>query len=216
MKETVIWWSALVPWLLLVWSFQRLSGVLGWGGAALGAVLATAALFFPWFGHPLPWWSASLSADFSIVMAGLVMVAIVQHASGRVFFSPREWRAAWIFGALAALALYPSAFGVGPRNFDAYALGWPWLFWRQSLLLFGGVAAVSSFLLWRGNRFGWLLLLAAAAYAGRLQESDNYWDYIVDPVYGSVSLVAVLVIAWRRFFGSQPAGGGTTSTKTSS
>ncbi len=216
MKESVIWWSAVAPWLLLVWSFQRLPGLRGWRGAALGGALGTAALFFPWFGRPLPWWSASLSADFSIVMAGLLAVGIAQRASGRALFSPREWAAAWIFGAFAALALYPSAFGVGPGNFDAYALGWPWLLWRQSFVLFGGVAAVSAFLLWRGNRFGYLLLLAAAAYAGRLQESENYWDYLIDPVYAAVSLVAVVVIVWRRFFRVQPAGAETTSTNTSS
>ena len=216
MKDAVVIWSALAPWLLLVWSFQRLSGLRGWAGALLSAVLASAVLFFPWFGHSLFHWSAGLSANFSVVMACLLVVGIAERASGCELFSRCEWDTAWIFGAVASLVLYPSAFGVGPRHFDAYALGWPWLFWRPSVLLFGGAAVVSAVLLWRGNRFGYLLLLTAAGYVLKFQESSNYWDYVLDPVYGAVSLLVVLVVFWRRFGRRHRDGEVTTSTSTSS
>lgn len=200
MKESVIWWSAFVPWLLMLWAFQRLPGLRGWRGAFVAGALAAALVYIPWISRPLHWWSASLSADFSIVMAGLLLAAVAERASGRALFSRREWNAAWIFGACAAIGLYPSAFGVGPQNFDAYALGWPWLFWRESAVLFGGVAVIAAFLVWRGNRFGFLLLFAAAAYVAQLQESANFWDFLVDPVYAAVSLLMLPVIAWRHFF----------------
>ncbi len=198
MKESVVIWSALAPWLLLVWCFQRLPGLRGLLGLFIAAVLGTAVVFFPWFGHPVFYWAAALSAGFSVIMAFLLVVGIAARGSGREVFTAREWDTAWIFGAVASLALYPSAFGPGPRNFDAYALGWPWLFWGWSGALFGAVTACTAVLLWRGNRFGYALLLALTAYACDLQESRNLWDYLLDPVYGAVSLVGVIRILWRR------------------
>lgn len=201
MKESVIVWTALVPWLLLWWIFQRVIGRRGWGAALVSGLVALAAVWFPWFGHALPYWSASLSANFSVVMAVLLVVAIYDRAAGREIFRARDWRAAWIFGAVASLLLYPSALGLGPQNFDSYALGWPWLFWLQSLPLFGGAGLSAALLIWRGNRFGYVVLLALLGYAAGFQESENLWDYVLDPVYGAVSLVVVLWISLRRFAG---------------
>ena len=198
MNETVIIWTALVPFLLLLWFSQRLSGLTGVSGLALAAVVSAAVVWFPWFGHPLPFWSASLSANFSVIMAGLLVVSVFDRAFETGIFRPRDWRAAWIFGAVASVLLYPSALGLGPQNFDAYALGWPWLFWPQSLILFGPAAVTAAWLIWCGNRFGLVLLLAFLGYAAGFQESENYWDYLLDPVYGAVSLVMILWMVWRR------------------
>lgn len=198
MKESAIVWTALVPWLLLWWGFQRVIGRRCWGAALVGGVLALASVWFPWFGHALPYWSAGLSANFSVVMAVLLAVAICDHAGGREIFRARDWRAAWIFGAVASLLLYPSALGLGPQNFDSYALGWPWLFWLQSLPLFGGAGFSAALLIWRGNRFGYVVLLAVLGYAVGFQESENLWDYLLDPVYGAVSLLVLLWISLRR------------------
>lgn len=198
MNESVMVWSALVPFFLLLWIFQRVSGVGGWGGLLLGVVLAAAATAFPWLGHPLPYWSAALSANFSPVMMLLLVVSVLDRARPRDLFATADWRAAWWFGGVAALLLYPSALGAGPANFDAYALGWPWLWWGQSVLLFGGASLAAAVLLWRGNRFGFVLLAALLGYAAGFQESDNLWDYLLDPLYGVVSLVALARMAWSR------------------
>ena len=198
MKETVIIWTALVPFLLLLWFSQRLSGLTGVSGLALAAVVSAAVVWFPWFGHPLPFWSASLSANFSVIMAGLLVVSVFDRAFETGIFRPRDWRAAWIFGAVASVLLYPSALGLGPQNFDAYALGWPWLFWGQSVWLFGGAGFAAALLIWRGNRFGYVVFLAMLGYAAGFQESENFWDYLLDPVYGAVSLLMILCMIWRR------------------
>jgi hypothetical protein len=198
MTVSVVLWTTFVPWLLLVWFVQR---VLPWrGGAGLlaAAAVASVLLVIPWFGHPVPWWSASLSANFSIIMAALLVCAIAARASGRAVLAAREWNSAWIFGTVASWLLYPSALGLGPQNFDSYALGWPWLFPALSGLLLGAVGLTAALLLWRGNRFGLILLLALAGYAAGFQESANFWDYLIDPVYGAVSLLTVLWMIVRR------------------
>ena len=198
MTTTVAIWTFLVPLLLLWWIFQRAAGLKGWLATIVAGVAAFGAVLFPWFGHSLPHWSASLSGNFSVIMAVLLLFGIISRAGGCGFFRAVDWKAAWIFGAVASLLLYPSALGLGPQNFDSYALGWPWLFRGQSLVLFGGAGLTAALLIWCGNRFGYALLLALLAYATGFQESENLWDYILDPVYGAVSLLVVLWSAIRR------------------
>lgn len=192
MTSAVALWTAAAPFLLLVWLFQRIPGLRGARGLILALALALAALFHSWFGHWLPFWSASLSANFSVVMAGLLLASICDRACRCRIFRARDWQAAWTFGAIASLLLYPSALGLGPQNFDSYALGWPWLFRGQSLALFGGAGLAAAWLVWRGNRFGFLLGLALLGYSAGFQESENLWDYLLDPVYGAVSLLLAL------------------------
>lgn len=193
-------WTVLVPWLVLMWAFLRVSGRRGWTGGFVCGTAAAAVLMFPWCGHPLPFWIRTLMANFSVPLAGLLAVAVSGRVSGRSLFSTADWNAAWVFGAFAAVALYPSALGLGPRNFDAYALGWPWLFWGESVVLFAGVAVAAAALLWRGNRFGVLLLLALLAYSAGFQESENLWDYVLDPVFAAAALAGSLRGGIRRLF----------------
>ena len=198
MKPAVMLWTVLVPWLLLWWVFQRAAGLRGYVQTAVAGSAALAAVWFPWFGHALPFWTASLSANFSVIMAVLLVMAIGDRAGSSKIFRARDWQTAWIAGAAASLLLYPSALGLGPQNFDSYALGWPWLFRGWSLFLFAGAGSLAALLIGRGNRFGYVLLLALLGYAAGFQESDNLWDYLLDPVYGAVSLLVVLGIMVRR------------------
>jgi hypothetical protein len=196
MSMAAFWWNVAGLFLLLLWSIQRL----GRGGrwfllAALGAV---AVSVIPFFGQVPRYWLSGLTPNLSVPLVVLLAVSILQRAGVVTIFRAREWRTVWIFGAAASLALYPSALGLGLRNFDVYALGWPWLDWAQSLLLFGPVAVASVVLVWGGNRFGWVLAASAAAFLFRVQESHNFWDYVVDPLFGAVSLVAVAVAGARR------------------
>ena len=210
MKTTVIIWTFLIPLLLLWWIFQRAAGLRGWIPTLVAGAAALAATCFPWFGHPLPFWSSSLSANFSVIMVVLLVLGILDRAGFPGVFRRRDWVAAWIFSALASLLLYPSALGLGPQNFDAYALGWPWLFRVYSLALFGGAGLAAALLIWWGNRFGYVLSLALFGYMAGFQESENLWDYLLDPVYGAVSLLFVLAGSVHRFISrsreEDPAG----------
>jgi len=113
----------------------------------------------------------------------MLAVAAWERAFSRRIFSQRDWRTAWGFGAVGGLALYPLALGVG--SIDPYEWGW------RFSPLFVVIGALTVWLVWKQNRFGLLLLLAAVAFHLRLLESTNYWDYLLDPVYCMASLVAL-------------------------
>ena len=55
--------------------------------------------------------------------------------------------------------------------------------------LFVVIGALTVLLIWKQNRFGFLLVLASVAFQLRLLESTNYWDYLLDPIYSLVSIV---------------------------
>ena len=196
MSSSAYWWNAIGLFLLLLWVIQRWRA--GWRWLFVSASVAAVVSVVPIFGHSPRFWFSSVAANVSVPMLVLVTISIWQRASGVAVFRAREWSAAWIFGAVAALALYPSALGLGFRSFDAYSLGWPWLDWLSSSLLFGSVALTAGFLVWRGNRFGWVLVAAAAAYLARWQESNNFWDYLLDPLFGEISLLAAVRLLLHR------------------
>ncbi|MCX6958466.1 MAG: hypothetical protein NT164_08015 [Verrucomicrobiae bacterium] len=120
----------------------------------------------------------------SIPFFGLVAVMICEKFFKRKIFSARDWRAVWIFGVVASLVLYPSALGL--THIDTYSLGW------APHGLVAAVAVITIVLLWKKNRFGVLLLLALGAFAFQLQASTNLWGYLIDPIYGVLSISIVL------------------------
>jgi len=78
---------------------------------------------------------------------------------------------------LVTVPLYgPMLLPVPTVQDNLYAIGWqPW-----SLLI---AITLGALIMWRSLQRTWLHIVALAllAYAGRLMESDNLWDYLVDP-----------------------------------
>lgn len=183
-------WNDFGLFLLFIWLLQRL--LPGRRGLLFSVLGAATLLFIPFFGHEPRYWLCGFTPNISVPLVVLVLASVVARAGFGCFFRAYEWRVAWMAGALAATLLYPSALGLGLRNFDSYSLGWPWLDWRASALLFGFTAVATFGLIARGNRFGWVLVLTSAAYLLRIQESANFWDYLVDPLYAVISLCVCL------------------------
>jgi hypothetical protein len=90
-----------------------------------------------------------------------------------------------LFGLLS-LMLYPATMGL--TYFDPYRWGFnP----RPMIVLVGAAALV---LLWLRNALAvWMLVLGTLAFALRLKASENYWDYLVDPLLAGYCLVAGLM-----------------------
>ena len=196
MNSGAFWWNACGLFLIFVWVLQ--CAMRGWKGTVIAATLAGIVSIIPFFGHVPRYWLSGLTPNISVPLFALLVISITERAGCPPFFRAREWRAAFLFGSIAALSLYPSALGLGLPSLDVYAIGWPWLVWGHSLLLFGVVAAVAALLVWRANRFGWILVATSLFYWLGVQESRNFWDYLIDPLYAVVSLLGVTKLATDR------------------
>jgi hypothetical protein len=186
--------SFLVPamgLMLILAGVARLAGLhprgLGWCAGLVFCSLAIVAI--PLGGLPLARWLAGVMDHWSVPSTALLAAAVIQRLFGIEVLQRQDRQAAWLFGALGGLLLYPLALGWGP--FDPYGLGW------RFGPLFVVVAVLASVLIWRRNRFGVVLVLAIAAWHLRAVESGNYWDCLIDPIYFLFSLGALAAWAWR-------------------
>jgi hypothetical protein len=187
-SDGLAWWSAIVVWAIVFAALTRsLQQALGGRGPRWLPVAAGVLSVVPIAGLPIGRWLHGFNAAFSIPFVALLADHAAAPLAGRPFFDTAARRAALWFGIIAGLLLYPAALGWGP--FDPYELGW-----RSP-----GVAAVAAvvgagFVL-AGNRFGIVLLLAGVLWQIGCLESDNAWDYLVDPIYCLAS-IANLIGGW--------------------
>ena len=123
----------------------------------------------------------------SIPLLGILGASAAEKIFGWKIFSPRDWKAAWIFGTVASLVLYPSALGL--TRIDTYSWGWASLALNA---LVAAVAIITLVLLWKKNGFGIVLLIFLFAFAFSLKASTNFWDDLIDPIYGIISIGMVL------------------------
>jgi len=183
-------YACLAPWLalslLLLGRNPFLSRLRLFGSLLLAFFL----LRIPLGGWSLFSWFRTLEMNPSFTLTGLLCLALCQRLSGQMIFRAEDWRAAWIVGAIGSLLLYPMGLGLTP--IDPYSWGWgP----AVSIV----TAAFATLLLIRGNRFGIILILPLLGSLLNLQESVNFWDALIDPFYGGVSLIAVILIVIQSF-----------------
>jgi hypothetical protein len=186
--------SFLVPALglaLILATVARRAGLhprgTGWCAGLILCSLAIVAV--PVNGLPLARSLAGIVDHWSVPTTVLLAAALIQRLFGIELLQRQDRQAAWLFGALAGLLLYPLALGWGP--YDPYSLGW------HFGPLFVAVAGLAVVLIWRKNRFGVVLVLAIAAWHLRAAESANYWDCLLDPFYFLFSAGALASWAWR-------------------
>jgi len=181
-------YAAIAPWsafsLLLLGRGPYLSRT-----RIIGSLwLAFFLLLIPIGGWSSFQWIMVLEPNPSYTLTALLAVALFQRVGRVQLFSPEDWKAAWCFGALASLILYPM--GLGLSSMDPYVLGW-------RFVLPVAVALVGIVLILRGNRFGVILLLPFIGFLLGLQESQNFWDAVIDPFYGGVAILIAPGICWQ-------------------
>jgi len=165
----------------------RKNGTIPFRRMIAALLIAAGIVAFPVQGIPLGRWAFGLTGNLSVVFTCLLAVGLARASGLHGGFGRRDFAAAWIFGVVAGLLLYPMSLGLG--CFDPYALGWN--SWELPVLT--AIFTLGLFLL--GNRFAWLLLAAMTARGLGLLESTNYWDYLVDPVYFFASAIGITVQA---------------------
>jgi hypothetical protein len=180
------WWYPVAAWGVAFAALAQPPAALRAGVVPRWLPPAAGCLtLVPIAGLPLGRWLHGLGQTFSIpflvVLLDVVVAAFLgrPRGAGAWLDLPARRAAAW-WAAVAAVLLYPAALGVG--RFDPYALGW------SDPGLAAAAAVVGAMLALAGNRFGAVLLAAGAAWHLGLLESDNAWDYLVDPVYAAAGL----------------------------
>jgi predicted neuraminidase len=185
--------SFFFPFLIVLWFLQAILRLLGlsaqgWKTTGILTVLSALAVVVPVEGFPLARWMICLNANFSVPLTAFVLHRVREKASGMALLDKKALTGIWIFGGIAGTVLYPAAMGLG--RFDSYSLGWG--FSVFFVCMFGLTMA----LLYRGNRFGIVLVFCIAAFHLHLLESSNLWDYFVDPFF---TIAAVYNIGKRVF-----------------
>jgi hypothetical protein len=166
-------------WLALLWCARVTPSRRSRRKVIIGAITAV-LLLIPFGGLPL--WNRAFSffPNPSLPLLGIVGAALWQRLLGVAVFKPADWSAVWAFGAIAGSGLYlhPMVFGA----VDLYYWGWD----RESAAAV--LAAAAIVLLAWGSRLGVLLLAALIAFAVNTLESQNCWDYVMDPIFWLISV----------------------------
>ena len=188
-------YAAIAPWLALSLLLLGRNPFLSRVRMVGSFLLAFFLLRFPVEGWSLFAWIRMVEPNPSFTLTGLLGVLLYERISGKKIFRPEDWNASWVVGTLAALLLYPM--GLGLTHVDPYAWGWRWAFPYA-------IAGCATSLLLKGNRFGIILILPPLGSLLHLQESANFWDALIDPFYGGLSLIALfyLIVAhtnrWKK------------------
>jgi hypothetical protein len=183
-------YAAFAPWAGLALLFIGRNPHPGLRRKIAAVLLAVFVLFIiPIGGWSIAAWLRVLEPNPSIVLTLLLLIALTSRLAGQAWFRRQDWNAAWIFGTVMTLVLYPM--GLGLTRIDPYTWGW-----GQDLTLV--VTAAATLLLLRGNRFGVILLFPFAGWVLGIQESTNFWNTLVDPFYGAVSLILTATLLIRR------------------
>jgi hypothetical protein len=129
-----------------------------------------------------------ISSDLSITLVALACLGLYRRLLVLRAIDPRERVVVNVAVAAAALFLYPLALGWG--DWDAYRLGWgaPGM-WAVLLAL--------SLICWvKGLRLLPLLVaLALLAWVAGVLESNNLWDYLIDPWLATAALFHCIKLA---------------------
>jgi hypothetical protein len=196
--EMLSWSYPLLAWGCIVGALGRAVqyGLGGRGPAWLPLALGSLVIV-PLGDLPIARWIHGYCANFSIPLVIWLLHVVLAPLLPRPFLEKRtEQKLAW-FAFLMGLALYPAALGLGPV--DPYVLGWR--SWGIGL----GLALLTPLLLLQRDPLGYILLISALSWQLGLLESNNAWDYVVDPILWTISAVILIQGAVHR--GLEPVRG---------
>lgn len=123
-----------------------------------------------------------LNANFSITLGAILLDSFLWEIERIRLLDRRALRTIGLGGLFLGFCLYPCSMNLVP--FDLYRFGW------GSVSLLGPILLLTILLVLRGNQAGFVLAASVAAYALKLLESENLWDYLLDPFVMCFCLIA--------------------------
>lgn len=170
---------------------SKMLGVFKLPRVRLGWLLA--AIFFaallPIGGLPLAGYLRGAIGDLSITSLLLLCAALLHSLSG--WPTPPDRNKLLLLIVFTAAVLYPLALGWG--NFDPYRLGYG-NYWFLACLLGLALLAVLRGL----PTIAFAIALAVLAWSAGWYESNNLWDYLLDPLVAVYAAVAIITQGIRR------------------
>ena len=145
-------------------------------------------MLIPFAGMPLAAYVRGVTGDLSITTLLLLWAALLRPWCGETNSDHRFALLTLI--ALAALVLYPMALGVGA--YDPYRLGYGDPLFTVALLLLALFAWFRKFTL-----IALCIACATLAWVVGWYESDNLWDYLLDPFLSICALAKIMLHAVR-------------------
>ncbi|MHC8410911.1 hypothetical protein ACYZTR_12405 [Pseudomonas sp. Hz4] len=160
-----------------------------WRIALLAALLA--ASFIPLDGLSLAAYLRSYIDDLAITTLVFMAWGCLRRLD--VLPPARGKTSVLILFAAMALVLYPATLGMS--DLDPYRFGYS----PRPMLIFLAVLTLGLFYLRNGLA---VVMLASAtlAFIAGVKPSQNYWDYLIDPLLGLYCCVALLMLAMRWTF----------------
>ena len=134
-------------------------------------------------------WLYSAQSNPSIPFGCMLLLCLASAATGRPWFTRADWVVLWALGAGLGTLLYLPVLGLA--HYDLYTMDW------EGRWIAAGATTMAVTLLALGNRAGLIILASLLGHVLDLLESDNLWDYLVDPVFWLISLGGVVNAAWR-------------------
>ncbi|MFO1451566.1 MAG: hypothetical protein U1F61_25620 [Opitutaceae bacterium] len=169
-------------WLILLWLHARLRSTPASVAIKVTTGVMTAGLLLlPFGGSRLGCWMQGFHPNPSVPGICLIGAALAQRLFGCVLLKVADLRALLVFGTVVGSVLYLHT--LWPNATDLYYWGW---LDQAAIWTMAGSAVIYLAV---GNRMGVLILLSLIAYTFRVLESQNAWDYLIDPVTWMVCVV---------------------------
>ncbi|MGB3125248.1 MAG: hypothetical protein WBB95_15650 [Pseudomonas sp.] len=149
--------------------------------------------FIPVNELPLAAYVRSFTDDLAIsTLVLLAWVALCRLGVAQPLGRPHQVQLLMLFGGLSLL-LYPATMGL------TYVDPYRWGFNPRPMIMLVGALALLMLAL-RNTLAVWMLAVGTLAFALRLKASENYWDYLVDPLLAGYCVVAGLMQLnlWER------------------
>jgi len=152
-------------------------------------------IFVPFLRLSIAEYSLSLVPNFSVGSIAIFTGVLWKRITGKTLLSQRDFNLFCLWNTLLALCLYISSLSL--IDFDLYYLGYDFSMW------FIMVAMLTTFLVWLQNPLFYIFIAYIIAFNLGLSFTNNFFDYIIDPVAVIISLGSLTMLATRftqRFF----------------